>query len=92
MSDTSKIILFILFWVFIILLAASNPGIVLMVIVPLWLFSVICGFVRRDWGHKFMGWHYVDKNAPRSFDGASMHCKCAGCGKDVMQDSQGNWF
>lgn len=26
------------------------------------------------------------------FDGASLHARCGRCGREVMQDSQGNWF
>lgn len=27
-----------------------------------------------------------------SYDGCSFTSKCKHCGKDIMQDSQGNWF
>lgn len=33
--------------------------------------------------HNFLGWHKPDD---------SVQCKCRYCGKDIMQDSQGNWF
>ncbi len=39
----------------------------------------------------FLGWHN-GKGAPMSFDGCSIHAKCTKCGKEVLQDSQGNWF
>ena len=40
-----------------------------------------------------MGWHWVDYNkATQWFDGCSAHNICARCGREVMQDSQGNWF
>lgn len=38
------------------------------------------------------GWHNGSGTGPRSFDGASMHATCSKCGKQVMMDSQGNWF
>lgn len=41
--------------------------------------------------HDFLGWHTPD-NGPRRFDGLSEHATCKYCGKDIMQDSQGNWF
>ncbi len=41
--------------------------------------------------HDFLGWHTPD-NSPRSFDGLSEHATCKYCGKDIMQDSHGNWF
>ena len=41
--------------------------------------------------HDFLGWHIPD-NSPHTFDGLSEHARCKYCGKDIMQDSQGNWF
>ena len=40
------------------------------------------------------GWHNgkgVSSDGVK-FDGCSVHARCSKCGKDVMQDSQGNWF
>lgn len=45
----------------------------------------------RKWAHDHLGWHAPD-DSPRRFDGCSIHSTCRFCGKDVMQDSQGNWF
>ena len=42
--------------------------------------------------HNIFGWHQPKENDNVSFDGYSFHCKCKHCGKDIMQDSQGNWF
>ncbi len=42
-------------------------------------------------GCKYMGWHN-GRGGQKSFDGCSQHATCSWCGKDVMQDSQGNWF
>lgn len=36
------------------------------------------------------GWHVKPKDIKS--DGCSMTGKCSRCGKDTMQDSQGNWF
>lgn len=41
--------------------------------------------------HDLLGWHIPD-NSPQWSDGLSQHATCKYCGKDVMQDSQGNWF
>ena len=41
--------------------------------------------------HDLLGWHTPD-DSPQSFDGCSQHATCRHCGKDIMQDSQGNWF
>lgn len=57
------------------------------------LFGVIyltTGFGRRFY-HDILGWHQPD-NGPQSFDGCSVHATCKYCGKEIMQDSQGNWF
>lgn len=40
--------------------------------------------------HDFMHWHLPD--GTNSFDGCSHHSHCKFCNKEVMQDSQGNWF
>jgi len=42
---------------------------------------------------KQFGWHNgKGKSDGVSFDGCSVHAKCSKCGKEVMKDSQGNWF
>ena len=45
-------------------------------------------------GCKYMGWHNGRGTSSKgsAFDGCSIHAQCSWCGKDVMQDSQGNWF
>lgn len=48
------------------------------------------GFLRFYY-HDILGWHTPD-NSPQRFDGCSVHATCKYCGKDIMQDSQGNWF
>lgn len=65
--------------------------VITVIICGVWLLSIYCLF-NKPLGHKIFKWHYVDKKQPQTFDGCSIHAKCAGCGKDVMQDSQGNWF
>lgn len=42
--------------------------------------------------HKFLGWHFPDYKAKAWFDGCSVHSRCVICGKEIMQDGQGNWF
>ena len=48
------------------------------------------GFLKCYY-HDLLGWHTPD-NSPHYHDGLSEHAKCKHCGKDIMQDSQGNWF
>lgn len=40
--------------------------------------------------HDRLGWHVPDDNY--SSDGCSLYSKCKYCGKEIMQDSQWNWF
>ncbi len=37
-----------------------------------------------------LGWHRPTSD--RYSDGCSEHSKCRICGRDIMQDSQGNWY
>lgn len=41
--------------------------------------------------HDLLGWHTPD-DSPQYHDGCSQHATCKYCGRDIMQDSQGNWF
>lgn len=45
----------------------------------------------KDFYHDVLEWHQPD-NSPKWSDGCSIHAKCKWCEKDIMQDSQGNWF
>lgn len=45
----------------------------------------------------FLGWHNGSGQSAKrgliaGFDGLSLHATCSRCGKEVMMDSQGNWF
>ena len=40
--------------------------------------------------HDVLKWHKPTDE--REFDGCSVHSKCKYCGKEIMRDSQGNWF
>ena len=40
--------------------------------------------------HDILGWHRP--NGDYFFDGATVISHCRICGKEIMQDSQGNWF
>jgi hypothetical protein len=40
--------------------------------------------------HDVLGWH--EPTDEREFDGCSLHSRCKHCGREIMQDSQGNWF
>jgi hypothetical protein len=48
---------------------------------------------RHKWFCRELSWHDgKDKSDDIDFDGCSFHAKCSKCGKEVMKDSQGNWF
>lgn len=49
------------------------------------------GHIFNLFYHNVMGWHLPD-DKPQEFDGCSIHARCKFCGKEIMQDSQGNWF
>jgi hypothetical protein len=48
------------------------------------------GWIRK-FLHDTLGWH-DGKLGPKWSDGASTHAACSQCGREVMQDGQGNWF
>ena len=49
-----------------------------------------CKLLPYSWTCDLAGTHFP--NGESSFDGASNHSVCKKCDKEVMQDSQGNWF
>lgn len=55
-----------------------------------WLYHKLGWF--KFFYHGMLGWHVPDENIDHWSDGCSDHAICKYCGKDIMQDSQGNWF
>lgn len=68
--------------------------ILLFVMVFMVLGSIL--YFKLGWFKKFFHdlllWHQPAKCEEQSFDGCSIHSICKHCGKEIMQDSQGNWF
>ena len=62
----------------------------LILLIPLVLL-VLDKMFEFKWTCKVFGWHNGN-GSPKSFDGCSVHATCSKCGKEVMQDGQGNWF
>ena len=58
--------------------------------IGLLLLNIISNFSNSTWYCTKMHWHKRPKSI--AFDGCSMNGKCPRCGKEVMCDSQGNWF
>ena len=79
--DTNFIINSILLVVCILLLAWFIPA----------LLYLKKGMFKRFY-HDRLGWHRPDESKGVGFDGCSIHAHCKYCGKDIMMDSQGNWF
>ena len=60
---------------------------------------LFCGFLYlatkgrlfKIWYHDFVGWH-LPKEDDIKTDGFIVVSHCKFCGKEIMQDSQGNWF
>lgn len=40
--------------------------------------------------HDVMGWHIPSDKESQEFDGVNTHAHCKICGKEIIQDSQGN--
>lgn len=58
------------------------------------IFAPIILYLEFGWFkgfyHDVLGWHEpIDKEW---FDGCNFCSHCKYCGKEIMQDSQGNWF
>lgn len=64
-------------------------GILVLFYVPIILYFKFGYFA--GWFHNILGWHQPD-NSPQWSDGCSVHAKCKWCGKEIMQDSHGDWF
>ena len=50
------------------------------------------GKMFKRFYHDVLEWHLPNEDNDFDFDGCSTHAKCMICGKDIMEDSQGNWF
>ena len=64
-------------------------AIVLALYIASGIIYLITGIGKRFY-HDILEWHRPDNT--ESFDGCSYHSVCKYCGKNIMQDSQGNWF
>lgn len=42
--------------------------------------------------HDRLGWHLPDFDKGKTFDACNIYASCRHCGKEITQDSQGNWF
>jgi len=69
-------------------------GVASLAVVALGILSIIvlgiCNRWLPQWACERMGWHLAPTS--QGFDGCSFNGTCPRCGKEVLQDSQGNWF
>lgn len=63
---------------------------VLFIFFSLLVLSAIFNKYLPVWFCHKMGWHLRPKEL--GFDGCSCFGTCPRCGKEVLQDGQGNWF
>jgi hypothetical protein len=56
------------------------------------LYLITKGKLFNHFYHDILEWHIPDEKVEHYSDGLSEHAICKFCGKDIMQDSQGNWF
>ena len=54
------------------------------------LYMISKGKTFKSFYHNSLGWHIP--NDELGFDGCSLRSTCKLCGKEIMQDSQGNCF
>jgi len=55
------------------------------------IYMISNGCIFNWFYHDVLEWHLPD-DEPQKFDGCNIHTHCKFCGKEIMQDSQGNWF
>lgn len=63
-------------------------GFVLIFYVPILLYEKFGWF--KGYYHDILGWHKPTDE--KEFDGCNTCSHCKYCDKEIMQDSQGNWF
>lgn len=69
----------------------------IVITVPYLLTLILCPFYfKLGWFklfyHDILKWHQPNEKQPIWTDGLSDHSICKHCGREIMQDSQGNWF
>ena len=71
-------------------------GILLIILSVIFLAMPVTGTLYSKFGyfkrfyHDILKWHEPTDEC--WWDGCTVHSKCKYCGKEIMRDSQGNWF
>ena len=71
----------------IVVLILSIPGALITLLAPLY-FKFEFG---KTFFHNILGWHLPKKKHIKQ-EGVNLISQCRLCGREIMQDSQGNWF
>jgi len=72
------------------IILVSILSLFLLIAVPFFIVSLFSSHFKGTWYCDKMGWHLPPGTV--GFDGCSQTGQCPRCHKDIMQDSQGNWF
>lgn len=62
----------------------------LCIAIPFYISGMCNRWLPKRYGCDIMGWHLAPTS--QGFDGCSFNGTCPRCGKEVLQDGQGNWF
>jgi hypothetical protein len=65
-------------------------ALIILLYIPSILYFTL-GWFKRFY-HDALGWHTPDYTLGIHDNGFGRHAKCKHCGKEILQDSQGNWF
>lgn len=66
-------------------------SIVAIIIIGGIIYLISKGLIFKWFYHNILEWHLPDDES-LGFDGCSFHAHCKICNKEIMMDSQGNWF
>jgi hypothetical protein len=72
--------------------------VIAMIIIALSIFLFVSSilYLKKGIGkwfyHDILEWHVPDNSGVYKYDGLNLKTICRHCKKEIMQDSQGNWF
>lgn len=70
--------------------------VILLVVLLVFFFIASITYLKLGIGkwfyHDILEWHMTDNTGVYRYDGLNLKTICRHCRKEIMQDSQGNWF
>ena len=77
-----------------------NPVVIMLVfgiialslVLVMFVLLIIDNYSSSSFFCRVFDWHHPSKETPIGFDGASMTSKCRRCHKEILCDSNGDWF